>query len=196
MVREDVPGDKRLVAYFVPHAGQALTTNDLRCFLEEKLPKYMVPSAFVLLELLPLTPNGKVDRRALPVPDGLRPELTVDYVAPQSEMERTIAAIWQEVLQVEKVGIHDNFFDLGGHSLLIIQAHSKLRDALNRELSVVDIFQHPTISALANYCSQERSEKPSFQHTNDRAQRRKDSIKQQKQLRQKNRIMNNLKGGS
>jgi len=196
MVREDAPGDKRLVAYVVPHAGQALTTTDLRCFLEEKLPKYMVPSAFVLLEVLPLTPNGKVDRRALPVPEGLRDELTVDYVAPQSEMERTIAAIWQEVLQVEKVGIHDNFFDLGGHSLLVIQVHSKLRDTLNRELSVVDIFQHPTISALANYCSQEPSEKPSFQHTHDRAQSRKDSIKQQKQLRQKHRIMNNLKGGS
>jgi len=191
IVREDVPGDKRLVAYVVPHAEHALLTTDLRCFLEEKLPKYMVPSAFVLLEVLPLTPNGKVDRRALPVPEGLRHELTVDYVAPQSEMERTIAAIWQEVLQVDKVGVHDNFFDLGGHSLLVIQVHTKLRDALNRELSVVDIFQHPTISALANYCSQKTSEQPSFQHNYDRAESRKDSIKQQKQLRQKRRAMNN-----
>ncbi|WP_460203568.1 amino acid adenylation domain-containing protein [Scytonema sp. NUACC21] len=196
--REDAPGNKRLVAYVVPKQDrEEPTIAEMRRFLVEKLPDYMVPSAFVLLSTLPLTPNGKVDRKALPSPQqGVRPELTADYVAPQSELERTIAIVWQEVLQVEKVGIHDNFFDLGGHSLLVIQVHGKLRQALDWELSMVDIFQYPTISALANYYSQQQSERPSFEHTQERAQGRKDLMKQQRQLRQKNRATNNLARGS
>jgi amino acid adenylation domain-containing protein len=189
--REDIPGDKRLVAYVVPNAEQAPTITELRRFLEEKLPNYMLPSAFVLLKALPLTHNGKVDRQALPPPENLRPELLEDYVAPQSEMERIIASVWQEVLHLEKVGVHDNFFDLGAHSLLVIQAYSKLRQLLKQELSVVDIFQHPTISMLANYCSQKQSEEASFQHNYDRTQNRTSSMKQQKQLRQRYRPTNN-----
>ncbi|MEH2211069.1 amino acid adenylation domain-containing protein [Nostoc sp.] len=189
--REDIPGDKRLVAYVVLDSEQAPTITELRRFLEEKLPNYMLPSAFVLLKALPLTHNGKIDRQALPLPENLRPELLEDYVAPQSEMERIIATVWQEVLQLEKVGVHDNFFDLGAHSLLVIQAYSKLRQLLNQELSVVDIFEHPTISTLANYCSQKQSEQPSFQHNYDRTHNRTSSMKQQKQLRQKHRSTNN-----
>jgi acyl carrier protein len=195
IAREDVPGNKRLVAYVVVNQTSGPTVGELRQFLKAKLPEYMVPSAIVLQEVLPLTPNGKVDRKALPSPQGLRPELTADYVAPQSELERTIATVWQEVLQVEKVGIHDNFFDLGGHSLLVIQVHGKLRQALDWELSVVDIFQYPTISALANYYGQQQSERPSFEHCHERAEGRKDLMKQQRQLRQKNRA-NNLARGS
>lgn len=130
----------------------------LRTFLEERLPGYMVPATFILLDSLPLLPNGKLNYRALPDPEVLHPELEAAYVPPQSEVERSIAAIWQEVLHIEKVGIHDRFFDLGGHSLLIVQVHSKLCQMLNKELSVVELFQYPTISSLAAYISQRSRE--------------------------------------
>jgi amino acid adenylation domain-containing protein len=113
MPREDIPGEKRLVAYLVPNGKQTPSVSLLRQYLKEKLPDYMVPNAFVMLEKFPLTPNGKVDRKALPSPTGLRPELESNYVAPQAEIDRTIAAIWQEVLRLEKIGIHDNFFQVG-----------------------------------------------------------------------------------
>jgi hypothetical protein len=115
----------------------------------------MVPALFVPLEALPRTPNGKVDRRALPVPENWRPQPETIYMAPRTEVQRTIATIWQEVLQVEKVGIHDNFFDLGGHSLLMAKAWSKLHPMFHQELSMLDMFQYPTIHALATYLSQE-----------------------------------------
>ncbi|HEX6291073.1 MAG TPA: amino acid adenylation domain-containing protein [Herpetosiphonaceae bacterium] len=125
---------------------------ELRTYLKDRLPDYMLPAAFVVLDALPLTPNGKVDRGALPVPDALRPELSADYVAPRSEVERTIAAVWQEALNLPTVGIHDNFFDLGGHSLLLVQVHSKLRESF-AELALIDLFRYPTISALTNHLS-------------------------------------------
>jgi acyl carrier protein len=115
----------------------------------------MIPKAFVLLEKFPLTPNGKVDRATLPAPESLRSTATTTYVAPRTELEQTIATIWQEVLQIENVGLHDNFFDLGGHSLYVIQVHKKLQDQLNRELSVIELFRSPTISALAKQLSQD-----------------------------------------
>jgi amino acid adenylation domain-containing protein len=188
---EDKPDNKRLIAYIVSYQKHALTTTELRHFLKNKLPEYMVPSVFMLLDSLPLTSNGKINRRALPSPEGIRPELTVEYVAPQSEVEQMIASIWQEVLEVEKVGVYDNFFDIGGNSLLVIQVHSKLCQLLNRELSVIDLFQHPTISTLANYCSQQNKQL-SFSDSHDRTQNRKNLTKQQKQFRQKHQAMNNL----
>src|SRR5258707_7393144 len=109
----------------------------------------MVPSAFVVLPALPLSPNGKVDVRALPAPERVRPELEAAYAAPKSELERIIAAVWLEALAVEKVGIHDNFFDLGGHSLLLAKVHARLREVLERDLSLVDLFKNPTVSSLA-----------------------------------------------
>ncbi|HEX5715599.1 MAG TPA: amino acid adenylation domain-containing protein, partial [Thermoanaerobaculia bacterium] len=151
----DKAGGHRLVAYAVFH-GEAPDVGALRGFLEERLPGPFVPSVFVALDRLPLTPNGKVDRRALPAPEagaeaktGLAgPRVPV---GPRSAHERMIAAIWQEVLQVGKVGVHDNFFDLGGHSLLAAQVHARLLVALGRELSMVDLFRHPTIAALARF---------------------------------------------
>jgi amino acid adenylation domain-containing protein len=119
-VREDEPGNKLLVAYVVPNRAQPPNTSNLQSFLRPRLPDYMMPSAIAFLNALPLTANGKVDRKALPIPNGLRPELEAAYVAPSNEVERTVATIWQEMLHVEKLGIHDNFFELGGHSLLII----------------------------------------------------------------------------
>ncbi|MBD2002952.1 MULTISPECIES: non-ribosomal peptide synthetase [Cyanophyceae] len=147
LAREDQPGDRRLVAYVVPHPGQVTNTNDLRHFLQQKLPEYMVPSV-VILKALPLTANGKVDRGALPVPDQIRPELG-DFVAPGTSTEQAIAKIWAEVLGIEQVGIHDNFFELGGHSLLATLVISKLRQAFQVELPLRDFFEMPTIAGVA-----------------------------------------------
>ena len=121
----------------------------LRNYLRERLPEYMVPAAFVVLPELPLTPNGKLDRKALPPPDRIRAGIEGVSVAPRNELERSIAAIWQEVLGLDRVGVHDNFFDLGGHSLLMIRAHTKLHERLRIEHSITDLFRYPTVSALA-----------------------------------------------
>jgi len=148
IAREDIPGDKRLVAYVVPNPEQTPTIDGLRHFLKQKLPDYMVPSAFVLLDALPLTPNGKVDRRALPAPDQSRPDQSVTFVAPRSPIEQQLADIWAEVLRLKQVGIHDNFFELGGHSLLATQVISRLRQAFGVELPVRTLFEAPTVADL------------------------------------------------
>nr|AGH69819.1 non-ribosomal peptide synthase [Nostoc sp. 'Peltigera membranacea cyanobiont'] len=147
-------GNHQLVAYVVANTGLTLTMNELRSFLTEKLPDYMLPSALVILENLPLAPSGKVDRKALPKPD-MRSELETTYVMPRNEVERLIASIWQQALNLEKVGIQDNFFDLGGHSLIMIQVLSKLREILKVDLAIVDLFKYPSISSLSQYLSQE-----------------------------------------
>jgi len=177
VVREDTPGDKRLVAYVVPTA-EATTSSQLHQWLSERVPYYMLPAAFENLEALPLLANGKVAVEALPPPQGLRPSLAAVYIAPQSEVERTIASIWQAVLKVEKVGIHDNFFELGGNSLLIAQVHHRLRDAFDDTLSLVDMFKYPTINALTQHLSRQRDEgEPSALHkVKDEAQKRKAAI--------------------
>jgi amino acid adenylation domain-containing protein len=149
LAREDQPGEKRLVAYVCVGNGEAPTVGELRDHVKGKLPEHMLPSAFVVLESLPLSPNGKVDRRALPAPDGRSLSEEV-YVAPRTEAEEKVAAVWRDVLRLEKVGIHDNFFDLGGHSLLLVQVHGRLRESFpDSELSVVALFEHPTIASLA-----------------------------------------------
>src|SRR5258708_16448505 len=121
MVREEAAGDKRLVAYIVPSGAPAPETNELRRYLLEKLPEFMVPFAFVELKALPTTANGKVDRRALPAPGMDRPRLEAEYVEPQTMTEQSVAAIWQQVLRLERAGIYDDFFQLGGQSILAIQ---------------------------------------------------------------------------
>ncbi len=132
-------------------AAVSLTAPELRRYLRERLPDYMVPSAYVFLEALPLTPNGKIDRRALQAPHEQQRELSSTYAPPQSAAEQIVAGIWQEVLRIERIGIHDNFFEVGGSSLLLVQVHTKLRAAFNRELAITDIFRHPTIAALAQF---------------------------------------------
>ncbi|WP_138500711.1 non-ribosomal peptide synthetase, partial [Nostoc sp. PA-18-2419] len=164
-VRETVvvPSDTQsLIAYLVPQKEQILAINQLRGFLESKLPSYMIPGAFVFLEALPLTPNGKVDRKELPTPDTARPDLEAVYQSPQTEIEKTIANIWQEILNIENIGIDDNFFELGGHSLLLIQVHNKLRGIFKSDLSVLDLFRYPTISSLVDYFHQVKNGNPSF----------------------------------
>jgi amino acid adenylation domain-containing protein len=143
-------GAVSLAAYYVVDPGQAAPgASELLALLRETLPEYMVPAALMALPALPLTPNGKLDVRALPAPAALRPELAAPYAAPESELERIIATVWRQALRVDKVGIHDNFFDLGGHSLLLAQVHARLREALGRELSLIDLFKNPTVHALA-----------------------------------------------
>ncbi|MBW4483043.1 MAG: amino acid adenylation domain-containing protein [Tildeniella torsiva UHER 1998/13D] len=158
----DGPDQLRLVAYVVgtraaptaagpPEQSAWLQPIELRHWLRQRLPDYMVPGAFVVLDRLPLTVNGKVDRLALPAPSLDRPELGHGYIAPQAELERAIAEIWQSVLKLDRVGLHDNFFDLGGHSLLLVQVQSQLQTQLNRTVSLVDLFRHPTVHAIAAY---------------------------------------------
>jgi amino acid adenylation domain-containing protein len=152
VVREDAPGDRRLIAYLVPADGNAdrgLATGELRRYLAGRLPEAMIPTVFVALAALPLTQNGKVDRGALPAPETGRPQLESTYAAPRTPGERTLAAVWQEVLGHERVGIHDNFFELGGNSLLLVEIESRLRDAFGREIPIVQMFRNPTIHGLA-----------------------------------------------
>ncbi|NNB98210.1 non-ribosomal peptide synthase/polyketide synthase, partial [Corallococcus exiguus] len=146
LAREDVPGDKRLVAYVVPTSGQQLDTSAVRTFLKERLPEYMVPAAFVVMEALPLSPNGKVDRKALPVPDA---SPLADFVAPRDATEEKLANVFAQVLRVERVGIHDDFFALGGHSLLATQLVSRVRAAFGAELPLRALFEAPTVAAFA-----------------------------------------------
>jgi amino acid adenylation domain-containing protein/non-ribosomal peptide synthase protein (TIGR01720 family) len=150
IAREDQPGDKRLVAYLVCDSRQIPTTNDLRQFLKQRLPEYMVPTAFAFLNVLPLTPSGKIDRRSLPAPD-LTEQLEANYVAPRNPIEQTLTQIWSEVLGVERVGIRDNFFELGGHSLLATQLLSRVRTALMLEIPLRSLFEAPTIAEFAEY---------------------------------------------
>ena len=179
-----LPGDKQLVAYVLPAPDQTPTVGVLGRFLREKLPDYMVPSILVVLDALPLTPNGKVERRALPRPQGFYPGTEAAYTAPRTRIERTVATVWQEALGVEKVGIHDNFFDLGGHSLLLAQVQSRLQTMFDRDVPMVKMFQYPTISALAEYLNRQQGEQLSLQQSHDRAQARKKAIKQHRRFRQ------------
>jgi acyl carrier protein len=141
--------DKRLVAYVVWKPGEAPQMGELRSFIKGHLPEYMLPSAFVEMDMLPLSPNGKVERKLLPAPDGARPELEQAYVAPRNEVEQTLSNIWAEVLRLEEIGINDNFFDLGGHSLLATQVISRVEVAFNVELPLRAIFENPTVAGLA-----------------------------------------------
>ncbi len=149
VVLRDEEGDRRLIAYLSTRADSDLSTEELRRQLRERLPDYMVPSAFVVLDELPLTPNGKVDRAALPDPGGPSRQSAETYVAPSTPIETVLADMWAEVLDVERVGVHDNFFDLGGHSLLATQLVSRVRNTLQLELPVALLFEAPTVAQLA-----------------------------------------------
>jgi amino acid adenylation domain-containing protein len=152
---KDAAGGTRLVAYLVcEKEGEAADIEELRRSLKERLPEYMVPSAFAFVAEMPLSPNGKVDRRALAAAGAVGAEPTRVYLAPHTEAEQGIAAVWQETLKVEKVGTADNFFDLGGHSLSLVQVHMKLRAIFKgREFSVIDLFRFPTVGGLARFLS-------------------------------------------
>jgi amino acid adenylation domain-containing protein len=149
LVKEGTGGDKRLVAYMVVDQNQAPEVSELRSFLRARLPDYMLPSAFVMLEAMPLTPHGKVDRRALPDPDWSEHDFEHAFVPPRTGVEKALAGIWTEILGVERVGVLDNFFELGGHSLLAVQLVSYVRNSIQVELPLWTIFEAPTVAGLA-----------------------------------------------
>ena len=151
MVREDTPEDKRIVAYVVLNQKCESPADELRRAIKEKLPSYMIPSAFVVLEAMPLTPNGKIDRKALPAPDQTRPDIEGVFVAPRTPIEEMIADIWSQVLKLEKVGVHDKFFSLGGHSLLATQVAERVRETFKVALPLRLFFETPTVADLADY---------------------------------------------
>jgi len=148
VAREDEPGEKRLVGYFVAAMEMSLTIDDLRSYLKETLAEYMIPTSFVILDHMPLTAQGKVDRKALPAPDSARPYLQEEFVAPRTWQEQKLAEIWSQYLGVDPIGIHDNFFVLGGHSLLATQLISQIREVFKVELPLRALFEAPTIAAL------------------------------------------------
>ncbi len=157
VAREDTPGDKRVVAYFVPANGAAPTAGELRSFLKEKLPEYMLPSVFVMLKSMPLTPNGKVDRRSLPAPvqAELAPQAT--FAAPRDSVESRLVQIWEAVLGVRPIGVKDNYFELGGHSLLAVKLMSRIAQAFGKTLPTATLLQAPTIEQLATILRQAES---------------------------------------
>jgi natural product biosynthesis luciferase-like monooxygenase protein len=150
-VREDVPGDKRIVAYLLPEQETPPVPASLRDFLLQQLPEYMVPSHFVILKAFPLTPNHKVDRKALPAPTMETPESdrALSSTQPQTSTEQKVLEIWQKVLQLSEIGLEDNFFELGGNSLIAVSLMVEMRSAFNVDLPLIDLFQYPTIAGLA-----------------------------------------------
>ena len=156
VARESTSGEKSLVAYVVPSREQVPTASELRSFLKQKLPHYMVPSAFVLLEAMPKTPNGKVDKRALPTPKTSDFAETQEYVAPTDELEMQLTKIWETVLEKNPVGIRDNFFELGGHSLLAARLMHRIEQSLGQRLPLAALLQAPTVEQLAGLLRQEK----------------------------------------
>jgi acyl-coenzyme A synthetase/AMP-(fatty) acid ligase/acyl carrier protein len=166
VVRGGEAGEKRLVAYVVLEDGAGTvgasrppTVDELRRYCSGVLPEYMVPSVFVVCDELPRTSSGKIDRPALPAPDRARPELEEAYIAPRTSVEREIADIWNDIIEIDRVGVHDNFFDLGGNSLLATQLVSRLRDSFQVELPLRRIFEDPTIEGLARMIGEGAEEK-------------------------------------
>jgi len=176
VAREATNTDVRLAAYVVTAENKKLDTTDLRQKLSEQLPDYMVPSFLVALDELPLTRNGKVDLNALPAPETAHRSRDENYVAPRNEIEATITRVWQEALGVERISVNDNFFDAGGHSLLMVQVHNKLSELFDKKIAIVEMFAKPTISGLAEYFSETNGHKPTFEKVMDRAARRRQAV--------------------
>jgi amino acid adenylation domain-containing protein len=181
VAQQDGGGDKRLIAYLVANSP-APSVTELRHFIKDRLPEYMTPSQFILLESMPLTRNGKVDRDALPKQESLRPALGVKYAPPSAGLERSIAEIWRQVLGIDKVGRDDNFFDLGGHSMHLLQVHHGLKEALGAGLPIVELFKYPTIGSLAAYWGQEGGRETFSHEARDRAERRSEAIHRRQRL--------------
>jgi amino acid adenylation domain-containing protein len=189
-VRESALGEAHLVAYMVlaesgkqkAESGNTNFTTEIRADLRQRLPLYMMPRHIVLLEAFPLTPNGKIDVRALPAPHENHTVAAQTFVAPRNEIERKIASIWQEVLGIEKVGLHDNFWDLGGHSLLLVQAYDRLQEASGQEFSLVEMYRHPTISALSQYLSVKQPDTAPSPQVDERVRKQKEALERQRRL--------------
>jgi amino acid adenylation domain-containing protein len=179
VARQNDDARSELVAYIVSRNGDLKA--ELRSFLRERLPEYMVPGAYVSLSALPLTVNGKIDREKLPDPEEKSSALAVKYEAPCTDIERTIASIWREELQLEKVGIHDNFFDLGGSSLIMVRVFDRLQTTFGNRLKMVELFRHPTIATLAKHLSQDQPEAFSQARVDNLVNRQKKARSQRRQ---------------
>jgi len=175
VARTDAGGDQQLVAYLTTTAPVAI--EEIRRFLGEKLPDYMVPASCVMLDRMPLTPNGKVNRGALPEPDAARPALATTFTAPRAGVEQAIAAVWAEVLNIKNPGADDNFFDLGGHSLRVAQVQTRLHAQLGVELPMLALFQFPTIRSLARCIGDKPGEGLLHQQVAQRAQRQRGAVR-------------------
>ncbi|MGW4820643.1 non-ribosomal peptide synthetase [Streptomyces sp. NPDC004227] len=182
VAREHAPGDVRLAAYVTAAGAAAPAAGDLSVHLREFLPEYMVPASFTVLDALPLTPSGKTDRKALPEPRTDRSGLGTRFVAPKDGMEHALADMWRGLLGVERVGMRDNFFDLGGHSLLMAEFRTSLAAGLGHELTMVELFQHPTIESLAAYLGGSRTGPEAAAHdARQRARNRRQSRNRRQQ---------------
>ena len=158
IAREDSPGDKRLVAYLCAHVDAELSVTQLRAQLSASLAGHMLPSAFVVMEALPLTSNGKLDRAALPAPQSRIASAAL--VAPRNATEARLCPIWSDLLQVDAIGVHENFFESGGHSLLLVKLHRELSAAYPDRLTIADYFKYPTIAGLAAYLDHKHDATP------------------------------------
>lgn len=185
LVREDIPGHKQLAAYVACEDSRQSGATELRLYLSERLPSFMVPSAFIVLPALPLSPNGKLDRKRLlemPLPSTVADR---EPSAPQSQLERSIAELWREVLHRDHIDVHDNFFDLGGSSLLVPQILSRLQKLVGRKISAITIFEHTTVSSLAKFLSEKDAAAPTFANTHETADSIRASRARQAQRRRR-----------
>jgi acyl carrier protein len=158
IVREDKPGDRRLVGYIAANAGKELNPAEIKAYLKTLLPEYMVPTAIVILTEMPMSPNGKIDRRNLPEPEQIRPAIDTEYQGTSSALEQVLAIIWADILGIDRVGAQDNFFELGGHSLLATQLVSRIRKVFQMDIPLRRIFEAPTVRELAIWM--EKGENP------------------------------------
>ncbi len=172
-LRTDASGNPRIIGYIVPEQGAILAVENLRRFLREKLPDYMLPQMFVNLEILPLTHNGKIDRKALPDAGPERPVMEIPYVPPANEQEKILCDIWQQVLGLDRVGTQDSFFDLGGTSIQVVMLVEKIRAFLQVDLPVAKVFQYPNVSLLSEYLQGKNQNRTDYAGLEKRAQRRR-----------------------
>ena len=183
IIREEGFGDKRIVAYVTVRADQEFSEIELRGHLKKKLPDYMLPSIFVKMDTMPLTPNGKIDRKSLPSPKMERPELSQELILPQDELQKSLSLFWGKVLKIDKIGIDDNFFDLGGDSLLSVQLVTLLEKEMKTDIPVVKFFQYPTIRSFAEYIESKKISKRDMQDRSEsRASLQRKSLAQRRQL--------------
>jgi acyl-coenzyme A synthetase/AMP-(fatty) acid ligase/acyl carrier protein len=187
LLREDRPGNKLLVAYLSTEPDSTISIPDLRGHLSSILPDYMIPQHFAVLDAIPLSPNGKADRRALPEPKIDRMDDT-SYVAPRNKTEEKIASIWRDLLKIDRVGVNDSFFDLGGHSLLLVRMHRRLKADFGSRLSIVELFQYPTVAALASHMNHESDNGISLEKTRALASKQRASLRRKKRTVHSGRI--------
>ncbi len=182
VTRSDESGGKRLIAYFVPADNSGVQPCVLREFLLAKLPPYMIPASIVRVDSMPLSPNGKVDRAAMPIPV-FTTQSEPSAGPPPTEIERTIADLWKQVLQIDRVGVDDNFFDAGGDSLLLVAVHSKLQKVLQTEIPVTDLFEFATIRTLARHLSEKRPAPAPFTDVERQARKQREAFARERQGR-------------